>query len=179
MKILCVFTTVWWICSYLFPQLILITACEVDILFSLDTKGNKNVRCQEIHPRSRSFKWGKARFWYCLFDSQANVFHHWDHHFSILQNSLCMICKEIKGRRKWGEGEEKKKNEFDFQWKQYHMVINIWDSSVLYCAYKCLVCVFSLSMKLLCIYLPLKYYLSNYNYCSHVKRSLLTQHCIF
>ena len=110
MKILCVFTTVWWICSYLFPQLILITACEVDILFSLDTKGNKNVRCQEIHPRSRSFKWGKARFWYCLFDSQANVFHHWDHHFSILQNSLCMICKEIKGRRKWGEGEEKKTN---------------------------------------------------------------------
>ena len=99
----------------MFPQLILITACEVDILFSLDTKGNKNVRCQEIHPRSRSFKWGKARFWYCLFDSQANVFHHWDHHFSILQNSLCMICKEIKGRRKWGEGEEKKKNEFDFQ----------------------------------------------------------------
>ena len=31
-------------------------------------------------------------------------------YFSILQNSLCMICKEIKGRRKWGEGEEKKTN---------------------------------------------------------------------
>ena len=122
---LCVFTAVWWIYSYVFPQSILMRDYEADIMFSLDTRGNMGVNWQEMYPGSKAAsRKGKILTW--SLDSQVSISNHWDHHFSISQKSLWMYdfygnC----GRKEIGVKE--RQNKMDLQWNQHSIVFNIWE----------------------------------------------------
>lgn len=54
--------TVWWLCSFIFPQSILIAACEVDNMILPWHKRKQNVRCHKMYPRLSSHKGEKSKF---------------------------------------------------------------------------------------------------------------------